>query len=119
MESWLLVGVPIPAALLARVWPDPGWRSCLRHLVVIVDGRAGVLTEVSEEGRTRLTDKDGSPHAPPVGPVTVPPPLCCRTRVTTSPLGTDGTHVGLRVSRDRSTGRFRYQRIDGADGVDG
>lgn len=74
VESWLLAGVPIPAALLARVWPDPGWRSCLRHLVVIVDGRAGVLTEVSEEGRTRLTDKDGTPHTPPVGPVTVPHP---------------------------------------------
>lgn len=39
--------------------------------------------------------------------------------VTTSPLGTDGTHVGLRVARDRSTGRFRYRRIDGADGADG
>ncbi|MGY0061325.1 hypothetical protein ACWY4P_33105 [Streptomyces sp. LZ34] len=37
--------------------------------------------------------------------------------VTASPLGTDGTHVGLRVARDRSTGRFRYHRIDGVDGV--
>ncbi|MDW6062382.1 hypothetical protein SAZ11_35625 [Streptomyces sp. FXJ1.4098] len=37
--------------------------------------------------------------------------------VTASPLGTDGTLVGLRVARDRTTGRFRYRRIDGADGA--
>jgi hypothetical protein len=74
VESWLLAGVPIPAALLARVWPDPGWRCCLRHLVVVVDGRAGLLADVSEEGGARLTGKDGTPYAPPVGPMTVPHP---------------------------------------------
>ncbi|NUP43663.1 MAG: DUF4132 domain-containing protein [Streptomyces sp.] len=82
VESWLLAGVPIPAALLARVWPDPGWRSCLRHLVVVVDGQVGLLEDVSEEGRTRLRGPDGTPYAPPlgvgvgvgVGPVTVPHP---------------------------------------------
>ncbi|WP_405798383.1 hypothetical protein [Streptomyces sp. NBC_01506] len=36
--------------------------------------------------------------------------------VTGSPLGSDGTRVGMRVSRDR-TGRFRYHRVDGVHGT--
>ncbi|MBO8187535.1 DUF4132 domain-containing protein [Streptomyces sp. DW4-2] len=75
VESWLLAGVPVPAALLARVWPDPSWRSVLEHLVVVVDGRTGLLTEVTGEGRTRLVDQDGTPHTPPVGPVSLPHPV--------------------------------------------
>ncbi|MFI8851424.1 DUF4132 domain-containing protein [Streptomyces sp. NPDC053499] len=75
VESWLLAGVPVPAALLARVWPDPSWRSALAHLVVVVDGRTGLLTEVTEEGRTALLDQDGAPHTPPVGPVSLPHPI--------------------------------------------
>ncbi|MEO3768651.1 DUF4132 domain-containing protein [Streptomyces sp. B8F3] len=75
VESWLLAGIPVPAALLTRVWPDPGWRSVLEHLVVVVDGRTGLLTEVSEEGRTGLVDLDGTSHTPPVGPVSLPHPV--------------------------------------------
>jgi hypothetical protein len=74
VESWLLSGVPVPAALLSRVWPDPGWRSCLENLVVAVDGRTGLLTEVTEEGRTVLVDRDGT-HTPLVGPVSLPHPV--------------------------------------------
>ncbi|BDM74369.1 hypothetical protein HEK616_78560 (plasmid) [Streptomyces nigrescens] len=37
--------------------------------------------------------------------------------VTGSPLGSDGRHVGLRVAEDRATGRVRYHRIDGVQGV--
>lgn len=37
--------------------------------------------------------------------------------VTGSPLGSDGTHVGLRVAEDRVTGRVRYHRIDGVQGA--
>ncbi|WP_405805881.1 DUF4132 domain-containing protein [Streptomyces sp. NBC_01187] len=75
VESWLLAGVPVPAALLARVWSDPGWRSSLEHLVVTVDGHTGLLTEVTEEGRTGLTGLDGATHAPPVSPVALPHPV--------------------------------------------
>jgi hypothetical protein len=75
VESWLLAGVPVPAALLARVWPDPGWRSCLEHLVVIVDGQTGLLTEISEQGHVTLMDLDGATFAPSVGPVTLPHPI--------------------------------------------
>ncbi|NSC25453.1 hypothetical protein FM076_31600 [Streptomyces albus subsp. chlorinus] len=34
-----------------------------------------------------------------------------------SPLGSDGTRVGLRVAEDTATGRVRYHRVDGAHGV--
>lgn len=75
VESWLLAGVPVPAALLARVWPDPCWRSVLEHLVVVVDGRTGLLTDVTEAGRTGLVGRDGTAHTPPVGPVPLPHPV--------------------------------------------
>ncbi|MFE0759553.1 DUF4132 domain-containing protein [Streptomyces smyrnaeus] len=75
VESWLLAGVPVPPALLARVWPDPSWRSVLEHLVVVVDGRTGLLTEVTEEGRTVLVGWDGTPHTSVVGPVSLPHPI--------------------------------------------
>ncbi|WBB61764.1 DUF4132 domain-containing protein [Streptomyces sp. WMMC500] len=75
VESWLLAGVPVPAALLGRVWPDPGWRSALEHLVVVVDGRTGLLTEVTDEGRTALVGEDGTAYAPPVAPVSLPHPV--------------------------------------------
>lgn len=35
----------------------------------------------------------------------------------TSPLGTDGTHLGFRVARDRRTGEVGYHRIDGVHGT--
>ncbi|WP_421106565.1 hypothetical protein [Streptomyces sp. NEAU-S77] len=34
-----------------------------------------------------------------------------------SPLGSDGTRVGLRVARDSTTGEVRYHRIDGVHGT--
>ncbi|MEU6716066.1 DUF4132 domain-containing protein [Nonomuraea sp. NPDC046802] len=76
VESWLLSGVPVPAQLLARVWPDPDWRTTLRHLVVSVDGRIGLLEEVSEDGRVRLREADGTLYEPPIGsPVTLAHPV--------------------------------------------
>lgn len=34
-----------------------------------------------------------------------------------SPLGSDGTHVGLRIAEDRTTGQVCYHRIDGVHGT--
>ncbi|GAB3453335.1 hypothetical protein GCM10027570_32400 [Streptomonospora sediminis] len=34
-----------------------------------------------------------------------------------SPLGTDGAHLGFRAARDRRTGEVRYHRIDGVHGT--
>lgn len=59
VESWLLGGIPVPGPLLARVWDDTGWRTCLRHLVVRVEGRLGLLDDVSEDGRASVREADG------------------------------------------------------------
>ncbi|MFE0186694.1 DUF4132 domain-containing protein [Streptomyces sp. NPDC058989] len=67
VESWLLSGVPVPGGLLARIWPDPGWRTCLEHLVVDADGRTGLLVDVAEDGRVSLREEDGAPYEPPAG----------------------------------------------------
>ncbi|MFD6988650.1 DUF4132 domain-containing protein [Streptomyces sp. NPDC059943] len=76
VESWLLGGTPVPAALLAQVWPDPGWRACLRYLVVRVDGRVGLLEEVSEDGQVRVREADGARYEAPVtSPVTPAHPV--------------------------------------------
>ncbi|WP_331767681.1 DUF4132 domain-containing protein [Embleya sp. NBC_00896] len=76
MESWLPAGIPIPAQLLARVWPDPVWRTSLRHLVVSVDGRVGLLEKVSEDERVHIREADGALCGPPIGsPVTLVHPV--------------------------------------------
>ncbi|WP_261957904.1 DUF4132 domain-containing protein [Streptomyces nigrescens] len=67
VESWLLSGVPVPAGLLARIWQDPGWRSCLEHLVVHTDGRTGLLVDVAEDGRVSVRDESGLLYGPPAG----------------------------------------------------
>ncbi|MUL43029.1 DUF4132 domain-containing protein [Streptomonospora sp. PA3] len=75
VESWLMGGIPVPAALLGRVWADPAWRCLLENLVVDVDGHTGLLTEVSETGQTTLTGLDGAARTPPRGPVAIPHPV--------------------------------------------
>lgn len=76
VESWLLGGIPLPARLLARVWPDPGWRTRLQYLVGYVDGRIGLLEKVSEDGRVRIREADGALYGPPVdSPVTLLHPV--------------------------------------------
>ncbi|MFD8542457.1 DUF4132 domain-containing protein [Streptomyces sp. NPDC059649] len=76
VESWLLSGVPVPAGLLARIWPDPGWRACLEHLVVHAGGRTGLLVDVAEDGRVSVRDENGALHGPPAGtPVTLLHPV--------------------------------------------
>ncbi|AUH39598.1 hypothetical protein [Streptomyces sp. CMB-StM0423] len=39
------------------------------------------------------------------------------TGTATTPLGTDGTHLGFRVAYDRVTGQVRYHRVDGPHGT--
>ncbi|WP_306324489.1 DUF4132 domain-containing protein [Streptomyces venezuelae] len=55
VESWMTQSLPVPAALIREVWPDPYWRRALRYAVIapsdesggaIDVARAGVLTEV-------------------------------------------------------------------------
>ncbi|MGW2638498.1 DUF4132 domain-containing protein [Streptomyces sp. NPDC001348] len=61
VERWMVRSLPVPLAVLARVWPDPAWRSALRDLVVTdADGAvAGFLRDADSERGLGLVDLDG------------------------------------------------------------
>ncbi|MFF5970082.1 DUF4132 domain-containing protein [Streptomyces sp. NPDC012769] len=71
VERWMTQSLPVPAALIRQVWPDPCWRRALRYAVVapVAAGapgapdvrRAGVLTGVAPgpDGALLVTGLDG------------------------------------------------------------
>ncbi|MFD7954768.1 DUF4132 domain-containing protein [Streptomyces ardesiacus] len=61
VERWMVRSLPVPLAVLTRVWPDPAWRSALRDLVVTgADGEvAGFLRDADPERGLGLVDLDG------------------------------------------------------------
>ncbi|MEU8652230.1 DUF4132 domain-containing protein [Streptomyces sp. NPDC048737] len=61
VERWMVRSLPVPFAVLARVWPDPAWRAALRDLVVTgEDGEvAGFLRDADPERGLGLVDLDG------------------------------------------------------------
>ncbi|OIJ68596.1 DUF4132 domain-containing protein [Streptomyces mangrovisoli] len=61
VERWMVRSLPVPLAVLARVWPDPAWQSALRDLVVTgEDGEvAGFLRDADPERGLGLVDLDG------------------------------------------------------------
>ncbi|MGV4988593.1 DUF4132 domain-containing protein [Streptomyces sp. NRAIS4] len=60
-ERWMVRSLPVPLAVVTRVWPDPAWRAALRDLVVTgADGRvAGFLRDAGPERGLGLVDLDG------------------------------------------------------------
>jgi hypothetical protein len=58
VDRWMVRSLPVPAVLLARVWPDEVWRAALSDLVVAVPGadgawdpgQAGFLREATATG---------------------------------------------------------------------
>ncbi|MDH2390187.1 DUF4132 domain-containing protein [Streptomyces sp. HNM0663] len=60
VDSWMMSSLPVPTALLVRVWPDEAWQSVLRDLVVVgCDEETGFLRDVTDGGELRLVDLDG------------------------------------------------------------
>lgn len=61
VERWMVRSLPVPSAVLTRVWPDPAWRSALRDVVVTgPDGEvAGFLRDADPERGLGLVDLDG------------------------------------------------------------
>ncbi|MFE4535851.1 DUF4132 domain-containing protein [Streptomyces scopuliridis] len=67
VDTWLVRSLPVPVALLARVWPDAAWQSTLRDLVVApvgADGsadtdRAGFLRDADPARGLGIVDLDG------------------------------------------------------------
>ncbi|TDQ47593.1 DUF4132 domain-containing protein [Actinorugispora endophytica] len=60
VESWLLGSLPVPAPMIARVWPDPAWRDLLADLFVAPadGGEGGFLRGVDDQGRIGVVDLD-------------------------------------------------------------
>ncbi|MFJ3309842.1 DUF4132 domain-containing protein [Streptomyces sp. NPDC086549] len=61
VERWMVRSLPVPLAVVARVWPDPAWQTALRDVVVTgADGEvAGFLRDADPERGLGLVDLDG------------------------------------------------------------
>ncbi|MFF4015977.1 DUF4132 domain-containing protein [Streptomyces sp. NPDC001843] len=77
VERWMVRSLPVPLAVIARVWPDPAWRSALRDLVVTdADGAvAGFLRDADGERGLGLVDLDGDTVRVAPGLVRIPHPV--------------------------------------------
>ncbi|MFJ2953806.1 DUF4132 domain-containing protein [Streptomyces sp. NBC_00669] len=82
-DAWLVRSLPVPAALIARVWPDAAWQAALRDLVVAPlaeDGgpdlaRAGFLRDADPERGLGVVDLDGDSVRLTVPAVLIPHPV--------------------------------------------
>ncbi|MBM9509683.1 DUF4132 domain-containing protein [Actinacidiphila acididurans] len=82
-DAWLVRSLPVPAALLARVWPDPAWQEALRDLVVAPvaeDGgpdltRAGFLRDADPARGLGVVDLDGDSVRLSADAVLIPHPV--------------------------------------------
>ncbi|MFJ4709147.1 DUF4132 domain-containing protein [Streptomyces anulatus] len=77
VEQWMVRSLPVPTAVLARVWPDPAWQAALRDVVVTgADGGvAGFLRDVDSERGLGLVDLDGDTVRITPDVVSVPHPV--------------------------------------------
>jgi hypothetical protein len=62
-ERWMVRSLPVPTALLARVWADEAWRAVLRDLVVVPvrdeESNAAGTWQVADAGFLRAADERG------------------------------------------------------------
>ncbi|MFD5448401.1 DUF4132 domain-containing protein [Streptomyces sp. NPDC127100] len=77
VTHWMVSSLPVPAALLARVWPDEAWQAALRDIVVVGEapGDAGFLRDVDDTGRLRAVTPDGGTLRLTPRTVTMPHPV--------------------------------------------
>ncbi|MHB9863344.1 DUF4132 domain-containing protein [Streptomyces sp. YIM S03343] len=77
VERWMVRSLPVPLAVVTRVWPDPAWQSALRDLVVTgEDGEvAGFLRDADPERGLGLVDLDGDTVRISPGLVRLPHPV--------------------------------------------
>lgn len=50
VDGWMVSSLPVPTALLARVWRDEAWREALRDMAVVGDGpdEVGFLRDATD-----------------------------------------------------------------------
>jgi hypothetical protein len=77
VDAWMVSSLPIPTALLARVWADDAWQVALRDLVVVGDDpdEASFLRGASDAGELRVVNLDGETVRLSPETVTLPHPV--------------------------------------------
>ena len=83
VERWMLGSMPVPAAVVVAVWPDPAWRGRLEHAVIAPtdeDGRsdpgaAGFLLGVGPDRRLGVVDIDGETRWLDAATISIPHPV--------------------------------------------
>ncbi|MEY9857017.1 hypothetical protein ABH935_002625 [Catenulispora sp. GAS73] len=77
VDAWMVSSLPVPTALVARVWPDEAWQTALRDLVLVGDDpdEAGFLRGVTEDGGLRVVNLDGETVRLSPRTVTLPHPV--------------------------------------------
>ncbi|MFK3978876.1 DUF4132 domain-containing protein [Micromonospora sp. NPDC050397] len=77
IDAWVVSSLPVPTALLARIWPDPGWQDALRDLVVLGDDptEPGFLRDVTDTGDLRVVNLDGETIRLSSASATLPHPV--------------------------------------------
>ncbi|OEJ97623.1 DUF4132 domain-containing protein [Streptomyces thermolilacinus] len=77
VERWMVRSLPVPLAVIERVWADEAWRAVLRDLVVTgADGEVAGFLRDAEPGRgLGLVDLDGDTVRISPGLVRVPHPV--------------------------------------------
>jgi hypothetical protein len=75
VDGWMTRSLPVPSALLARVWPDEGWAAALRDLVVTADGEVGFLRDADPAKGIGVVTLDGETVRLRAEAVTIPHPV--------------------------------------------
>lgn len=78
VDAWMVSSLPVPTALLARVWRDEAWRSALRDLAVVGDtdpDEAGFLRDATDSGELKVVNLDGETVRLSPRTVTLPHPV--------------------------------------------
>jgi Domain of unknown function (DUF4132) len=77
VDTWMVSSLPVPTALLAKVWPDEAWQTALRDLAVVGDDpeEVGFLRDATGSGELRVVNLDGETVRLSPRTVTLPHPV--------------------------------------------
>ncbi|MFG2874805.1 DUF4132 domain-containing protein [Streptomyces sp. NPDC048337] len=77
VDTWMVSSLPVPTALLARLWPDEAWQSALRDLAVVGEDpdEVGFLRDATETGELKVVNLDGETVRLSPRTVTLPHPV--------------------------------------------
>jgi Domain of unknown function (DUF4132) len=75
VEQWMLRSLPVPRAVLERVWADPSWQKPLENAVVVEGKRAGLFRGVDAKKGIGIVDLDGETGWLNANQVSIPHPI--------------------------------------------